>query len=108
AFEARVREVFLGLQAAWSMQDWEKARSDETDALYQTHRFWMERYRAFGLRNRVEGAEVSRVLLTRLDTERVYDSITVRIFASARDWTERSDGTVVSGDKTRATRFSEY
>jgi predicted lipid-binding transport protein (Tim44 family) len=108
AFETRVREVFLGLQAAWSTQDWDKARSDETDALYQTHRFWMERYRAFGLRNRVEGAEVSRVLLTRIDTDAFYESITVRIFASARDWTERADGTVVSGKKNRATNFSEY
>jgi predicted lipid-binding transport protein (Tim44 family) len=108
AFEARVREVFLGLQAAWSTQEWDKARADETDALYQTHRFWMERYRAFGLRNHVEAAEVSRVLLTRIDNDAFYESITVRIYASARDWTERADGTVVSGDKSRATRFSEY
>jgi len=108
AFEARVREAFLSLQAAWSKQDWEHARADETDALYQTHRFWMERYRAFGLQNRVEGVEISRVVLTKIDVDAFYEAITVRIFASAFDWTERADGTVVGGDKRKPTRFSEY
>ena len=108
AFDAQVREVFLRLQAAWSTQDWGRARADETDALYQTHRFWMERYRAFGLRNRVEQVEVSRVLLTRIDVDAFYESITVRIFARALDWTEQADGTVVSGDEKRPTSFSEY
>lgn len=108
AFEARVREAFLHLQAAWSTQEWERARADETDALYQTHRFWMERYRAFGLRNRVESVEVSRVVVTKIDVDAFYEAITVRIFASALDWTERADGTVVAGDKQRRTRFSEY
>ena len=108
AFEAHVRDVFVRLQAAWSTQEWDRARADETDALYQTHRFWMERYRAFGLRNRVEGVEVSRVLLTRIDVDAFYEAVTVRIFARALDWTERGDGTVVSGDKGRPTAFSEY
>ena len=108
AFEARVREAFVRLQAAWSTQEWEGARADETDALYQTHRFWMERYRAFGLRNRVEAVEVSRVVLTRIDVDAFYEAITVRIFASALDWTERADGSVVAGDKSRRTSFSEY
>ena len=108
AFDAHVREVFLRLQAAWSTQDWERARADETDALYQSHRFWMERYRAFGLRNRVESVEIERVVLAKIDVDAYYESLTVRVFARALDWTERPDGTVVAGSRSRRVRFSEY
>jgi predicted lipid-binding transport protein (Tim44 family) len=108
AFEQRVRDAFLALQAAWSNRTWELARPFETDALFQTHRFWMERYAAFGLVNRVERVEVSRLALAKIDSDAFYDAITVRIFARALDWTEDADGKVVGGSKTRPRAFSEY
>ncbi len=108
AFESKVRAMFLTLQRAWSTQEWQGARPFETDALYQTHRFWLERYRAFGLVNRIEQAEVQKVVLVKLDSDAFYEAITVRIFARALDWTEDKDGKVVSGNKTQATIFSEY
>ena len=108
AFEVRVRSMFLALQQAWSTQDWERARPFETDALYQTHRFWLERYRAFGLVNRIDETEVQKVVLAKLDADAFYEAITVRIFARALDWTEDKDGKIVSGNKSEATIFSEY
>ena len=108
SFEAHAREVFLRLQAAWSTRSWENARADETDALYQTHRFWMERYQAFGWTNRVESVEVSRVVLSKIDVDAFYESVTVRIFARALDWTEDRDGKVVAGSRSQPVRFSEY
>jgi predicted lipid-binding transport protein (Tim44 family) len=108
AFEAKVRETFLALQEAWSRRDWGRARPYETDGLYQTHRFWMERYAAFGYVNRVEQVAVSRVALAKIDVDAFYESITVRIFARALDWTEDGGGHVVAGNKTAPRSFSEY
>ena len=54
AFKDRVSAIFHKLQEAWSEQRWELARPYETDALFQVHRFWMERYRRHGLVNRLE------------------------------------------------------
>ena len=68
----------------------------------------MERYRAFGLRNRVESVEIERVVLAKIDVDAYYESLTVRVFARALDWTERPDGTVVAGSRSRRVRFSEY
>jgi predicted lipid-binding transport protein (Tim44 family) len=108
AFDARVRTAFLTLQDAWSRRDWERARSFETDALFQAHRFWMERYTAFGLVNRVEQVAVTRVALAKIELDAFYESITVRIFASALDWTEDAAGRVAGGSKTVPRAFSEY
>jgi predicted lipid-binding transport protein (Tim44 family) len=108
AFEQRVRAAFVALQNAWSTRRWELARPFETDALYQAHRFWMERYEAFGLINHVEGVEVSRVVIVKIDADAFYDAITVRIYAQARDWTVDAAGKLVGGNESRPTAFSEY
>ena len=108
AFEERVRAAFLALQEAWSRREWERARPFETDALFQTHRFWMERYAAFALANHVEQVAVTRVALAKIDVDAFYESITVRIFARALDWTEDRGGKVIGGSKTAPRAFSEY
>jgi predicted lipid-binding transport protein (Tim44 family) len=108
AFEERVRTTFLALQDAWSRREWERARPLETDGLFQTHRFWMERYAAFSLVNRVEQVAVARVALAKIDVDAFYESITVRIFARALDWTEDASGKVVGGSRTAPRAFSEY
>ena len=108
AFEAQVRETFLALQQAWSSGRWESARELQTDALHQVHRFWMKRYAEFGWVNHVEGAEVGRVVVARIGSDAFYESITVRIFARARDWTEDRDGRLLAGSKTASRAFSEY
>jgi predicted lipid-binding transport protein (Tim44 family) len=108
AFEDRARTAFLALQEAWSRREWERARPFETDALFQTHRFWMERYAAFALVNRVDDVAVTRMVIAKIDADAFYESITVRIFARARDWTEDSGGRVVGGSKSTPRAFSEY
>jgi predicted lipid-binding transport protein (Tim44 family) len=103
-----VRLAFLTLQDAWSARRWERARPFETDALFQTHRFWMERYAAFSLVNHVEQAAVTRVALAKIDSDAFYESITVRIFARALDWTVDAAGKVVGGSASKPRVFSEY
>lgn len=109
AFNQTAERIFLKLQEAWSTQRWELARPYQTDALFQTHRFWMERYRRFGLVNRVENVAVRRIELARVDVDAFYESITLRIFASMLDWTEQArDGKLVAGSRDEPRVMSEY
>jgi DNA-directed RNA polymerase subunit RPC12/RpoP len=108
AFEARVRSTFERLQRAWSSGEWEFARPHETDALFQLHRFWVERYSRLGLRNRVDQLSVARVVPCEIGLDAFYEWIVVRIFASALDWTEDAEGRVVGGSRDETRSFSEY
>ena len=112
AFRDRVVDVFARLQQAWSEQRWELARPYETDPLFQTHRFWMERYARFGLANRLADVEVRKIELAKVGLDAFYESITVRIWASMRDWTERTSGegagSIVGGSRTEPRVFTEY
>jgi hypothetical protein len=107
-FQARVRHVFIELQAAWSEMRWERARPYETDALFQTHRFWIERYEAQGLRNALDDVEVTQVVPVQAERDPWYETITVRVFARMKDYVIDADGRVVGGNKKTPRRFSEY
>ena len=53
-FQDRAGELFRRIQAAWSAQRWELARPWLTDHLYQTQRYWLDRYQRHGLANRLD------------------------------------------------------
>ena len=109
AFRTRVEAIFLKLQQAWDAGRWEDARPYETDALFQQHRFWIERYKTFGLRNRLADVRISNVEVSKIATDAFYEAITVRIHASMRDWTIRvSDNRVMGGNESVTRSFSEY
>lgn len=108
-FQATVTTVFQKLQEAWSEQRWEKARPYETDALFQQHAFWMERYRKHGLVNRLTDVNVRRIDKVKVGVDAFYEHVTVRIFASMKDWTqETASGKVVGGSQSQVRVFSEY
>ena len=99
---ARARWRFSRCSRRGRLKEWERARPFETDALFQTHRFWMERYAAFALVNRVEQVVVTRVALVKIDVDAFYESITVRIFARRSTGPKTPRGKVVGGSKTAA------
>ncbi|MFN7144695.1 MAG: TIM44-like domain-containing protein [Myxococcota bacterium] len=105
---ARIVEVFTRVQEAWSEGKWERARPYETDFLFQQHRYWIERYAAEGLKNRMDRLEVTDVALAKVSVDAYLESVTVRIFARMRDWTEDASGRVVGGSRTQDRVFSEY
>ncbi len=109
AFRGTVVDTFLRLQAAWASGKWEGARPYETDALFQQHRFWMERYARAGLRNANADVSVDRVELCAVGRDAWLESVTVRVFARMKDWTEETaTGRVVGGSQSEARVFSEY
>ena len=107
-FTQHVKHSFHVLQDAWSSLQWERARPYETDNLFQTHRFWIERYKADGLQNRVEGVQIEHIEICKVDRDPYYEVITVRIYASMLDYTENASGRVVGGNRKARRRFSEY
>ncbi len=107
-WEARVRHTFLALQAAWSAGRWADARPYTTDAVFNTFRFWIDRYAHAGLRNRIEDVEVEALQVVRVELDAWYEAVTVRLWAHGRDWVEDGAGKVVSGNARQPRRFSEY
>jgi predicted lipid-binding transport protein (Tim44 family) len=108
ALEGRVRATFAALQAAWDAGDWDAARPYTTDTSWNTLRFWIERYKAQKLRNRVRDPKIERMRLTRVTLDAWYESATFRVWARAVDWVEDADGDVVGGSDKQPRRFSEY
>jgi predicted lipid-binding transport protein (Tim44 family)/DNA-directed RNA polymerase subunit RPC12/RpoP len=107
-FQERVRETFTLLQEAWTEMQWSRARPYVTDHLYDSQRYWIERYRKQGLNNRVEQLTIQRIVPVKIGADAFFESITVRIWAEALDYTVDREGKVVEGSKKRNRRFSEY
>lgn len=108
AFQARVRDLAVELQDAWTARDWERVRPLETESLFQMHRYWIDAYRRQRLRNVVAGFRVTRIETVKIDTDAFYESVTVRLFAEGRDHTVDESGRVVAGSQTELRRWSEY
>ena len=103
----RFGQVFAELQRAWSERDLAAIRPLTTDAVFATWRFWIEAYRAAGLRNRLDRVQVARIEPARATLDRYYAAVTVRIFASAIDQTVDDGGRVVDG-RAEPRAFTEY
>jgi len=108
AFEARVRHIFTELQPAWSSLDLARARPYLGDRLLDTWRFWFEAYRRAGLRNRSEGAHVTGIELARVVSDRHFDAITVRLRATALDYTVDEAGQLRAGSREQPRAYTEY
>ena len=109
AFEQRVGLVFREFQQAWTERDLARMRPYFTDALFDTQRYWVEAYRAQGLRNRTDGARIVGLELSRVASDRWYDAITVRLSATGQDYVVRdADGKVVRGKPKRERPYTEY
>ena len=106
--ENRFRHVFSNLQKAWSEQDLDALRPFETDSLYQNHKYWIEEYRRQNLRNILKNVVVHDLAVVKLRSDKFYDAITCRLWASMIDYTEDAQGKRVCGDKKKRARFSEY
>lgn len=107
-FEARVRLIFNELQLAWSTLQWERARPHETDNIFQMHQYWIEAYKRQGLRNALDNFRITRMEPVKIKEDAFYNSITMRIWAEGYDYTEDTQGKVISGSKKKLRRWSEY
>jgi predicted lipid-binding transport protein (Tim44 family) len=107
--QARVALIFTEFQTAWSARDLAAMRPFLSDSLFQTQVYWVEAYKKQRLRNVIQGARITGIELVKVASDRFYDSITVRLWASGLDYTVAEDGNrVVSGSTSRERAYSEY
>ena len=105
--DKRFRTIFIQLQDAWSNRDISAIRPLVTDQLYRVYNYWIEAYRAAGMRNVISDVSITSLEIVSADVDPFYDSITARIAASMIDRCINEGGKVVGGDNTPRS-FSEY
>jgi hypothetical protein len=104
----RFIHIYHTLQKSWSEQDLEQLRPFETDSLFQNHRYWVEEYQRQNLRNVLNEVTLDNFELVKIRSDKFYDAITCRLFASMIDFTQDEHGHVLCGSPSRSSRFSEY
>jgi hypothetical protein len=108
-FQSRVAMIHGAMQASWSNRDWAAVRPFVSDNLFQMLAYWIEAYKKARLRNITEGARVEQIELARATSDKFFDALTVRIFASSLDYTVADDGgQIVAGNRRTPRRYSEY
>ena len=108
-FQTRVALVFTEFQLAWSARDLAKMRPYLSDNLFHAQMYWITAYKQQGLRNMTENARIEGIELARVESDAVYDAVTVRVRAASLDYTlSDQDGRIVSGNRSRERRYTEY
>ncbi|MCA8937334.1 MAG: TIM44-like domain-containing protein [Planctomycetes bacterium] len=107
-FNRRTLHIFKELQQAWTQLDEKTMRPFVTDTLFDTVRFWMERYRESGVREVLEDIKIQRVEVAKIEHDAWFDAITVRIYASMKEYQVDKTGRTISGSKDKPRSFSEY
>ncbi|MEZ4361112.1 MAG: TIM44-like domain-containing protein [Kofleriaceae bacterium] len=106
---ARLRLIFDQLNAAWSKGELREVRGLVSDGLYDSLQYWIEAYRASGLRNELVGMRITHTVVCKLVRDRYYDALTVRLWGTGKDFVVRTaTGEVVRGSKHRDRAYSEY
>jgi hypothetical protein len=109
ALEARLAMIYQRLNAAWSSNDLGPARGLVSDGLYDYLQYWVDAYRAQGLRNVLADMRITRTVIARVVRDRYFDAITIRVWGTGKDFVIRTaTGARVRGSKTRDRAYSEY
>lgn len=106
---ARVDMIYHELNAAWSSLQWDDAKPFLSDRLWLSWSYWIHAYEEQDLSNKMDKARITRREIAKVDVDPFFYSITVRIWASARDYTvHRKTGAVVCGKAGADRDYSEY
>jgi hypothetical protein len=109
AFQSRVAMIFGAMQTSWSNREWAAVRPYVTDNLFQMLAYWIEAYKKEHLRNVTEGARIEQIELARISSDKFFDALTVRLFATSLDYTiTDGDARIVGGSRDKPRRYSEY
>jgi DNA-directed RNA polymerase subunit RPC12/RpoP len=109
ALAARLALLYGELNAAWNSLDLTKARPFVSDSLFDYLQYWIEAYRAQGLRNVTQGVHMMRSEIVKVVRDRYYDAVTFRVWGSGPDYTiDAKSGQVVGGDPRRDRAYTEY
>ncbi len=109
ALAARLGLIYDQLNAAWNSLDLSQARPFVSDSLFDYLQYWIEAYRAQGLRNVTQGVHRTRAEIAKVVRDRYYDAVTFRVWGTGPDYTVETAGNrVVGGDPRRDRPYTEY
>jgi predicted lipid-binding transport protein (Tim44 family) len=105
----RLELIYSTLNTSWAAQDLGSVRPYVSDAMFNYLSYWVESYRAQGLRNVVESARILKRESARVRRDRQFDAITVRLWATGYEvTTEAATDKVLRGSRKRERPYSEY
>ena len=99
---------FTNLYIAWSANNLNPVRNLLSDRLYTSWMFWLNNYKKAGLTNKLENVTIQKTKLVKIETDKFYEAVTVRIHASCKDYVIDKQGKIKGGSKRRKRKFSEY
>ena len=109
AIEARLKHVYAVVNEAWTARDLTPARAVLSDGLADYLQYWLDAYEQQHFHNVLEDMRLTRHRLAKLRRDRHYDALTIRIWASGKDYVVRTtDGSHVRGSQSLERAYSEY
>lgn len=109
ALDARLRHVYTVINDAWSQQALGPARAVLSDGLADYLQYWLDAYAQQQMRNVLADMRLTRHVLVKLRRDRHYDALTIRIWATGKDYVVRTaDGSHVRGSRSMDRAYSEY
>jgi Tim44-like domain len=109
ALQARIGLIYRELNHAWSKRELNGARALVSDGMFDYLLYWVNAYRAQGLENVLQDMRVRGLERAKLESDRYYDALTVRVFGSGVDFTrDVRSGEVRAGDTEQPRTYSEY
>ena len=107
-FAERVRAGFTKLQSAWCEQNLQSVRPFISDGIHERFSLQFAEQRALGYRPHMEGLNILECRIAQVECTPVFDVVTMRIGASARDLRiSAADGKPIPGSE-EAESFVEY
>jgi hypothetical protein len=103
-----VKTYFLSIYEQWSKRNWQAVRHLLSDRLYEANTFWMNLYAENNWFNRLDNLTIQQIELVKIEQDKFYEAITVRIYAACNDYTEDANGKLIGGSKRDLRRYSEY
>lgn len=107
-FLEEVKDIFFGVQAAWSKRDMEPMRSKLTEEMFQILQAQLDEMRKQGKINRLENVALRSVEPVEAWQEAGNDYVTVKIEASLLDYFVDEVGRLISGSDREPVKFEEY
>ncbi|HVR11648.1 MAG TPA: TIM44-like domain-containing protein [Thermoanaerobaculia bacterium] len=109
ALVARLQLIYNELNPAWTGLDLRPVRGFVSDGLYDYLQYWIAAYQHQGLSNQLRDMRLTRYELAKVVRDQHFDAVTIRIWASGRDFTVRqATGEVVGGNPNADRDYSEY
>jgi len=103
-----VKAYFIKTYASWSSKKIDKIRNLLSDRLYDSWIFWIDNYKKEGLTNKLDDIKINNTEIVNIDFDKFYETVTVRVHASCKDYTINKKGELEGGSKRKIRKFSEY